>query len=131
VLLGYSIGRAELPFWFPFVVRCVVRRFPLHLMWFDLPLIRSTVLKKKLSCCRLASSLSSLFGDFRWCRFRLYLVCVSSISAASTKFAILLCLLCHVSPLYLHRQPVSFALVLYGFPWLVLHCRSTPIILVV
>jgi hypothetical protein len=24
-----------------------------------------------------------------------------------------------------------FALVLYGFPWLVLHCRSTPIILVV
>jgi hypothetical protein len=42
-----------------------------------------------------------------------------------------LCLLCHASPLYLHRQLVSSALVLYEFPWLVLHCRSTPIILVV
>jgi hypothetical protein len=77
---------------------------------------------------RLSSSLS---GDFRWCPFRLYLIHMSSISAASTKFVILLCLLYHASPLYLHRQLVSLALVLYGFPWLVLHCRSTPIILVV
>jgi hypothetical protein len=78
-----------------------------------------------------------------WCRLLLhslmildgvrynFILSVGLLFGASTKFAILLCFLCHASPLYLHRQLVSSALVLYGFPWLILHCRSMPIILVV
>jgi hypothetical protein len=77
-----------------------------------------------LSCCRSVPFFSSsLFGDFRRCPLRLYLVHVSFISAASTKSAILLCLLWHASPLYLHGQLVSSALVLYGFSYLVLVSR--------
>jgi hypothetical protein len=94
-------------------------------------------LKKKvcravvMSCRCSVPSPSSLFGDFWRCPLRLYLFHVSSIFAVSTKFAILLCLLCHASPLYLHhRQLVSSALVFYGFSYLFLVrryclCRRT------